>query len=275
MLGVVVLAACADGPANSSPSPSAARVSPTVPGAPSAAGTAGAETVPRPSVTSLAPTGAPPAVPGTSTAGPEPSGSAPVTPVISVAPTVASTSPGTVPAVPVYVFPFTGRDVSFGDTHHDYPAIDVFGCGATVVAPTSGVIVEVSLEDRWDPAVNDPATRGGKFVSLDGDDRVRYYVAHLDSVAVAVGQRVTPGTPLGVMGQTGNARNSACHTHVGFSWMCPSAEWQVRRGKVWPQDFLRAWRDGRQDSPADAVALSQLADPDACAEAAALMPPSP
>lgn len=131
--------------------------------------------------------------------------------------------------------------------------------------------------DRWDPAVNDPGDAlGGKFVSLGGDDRAsRYYVAHLDSVAVAVGQRVTPGAPLGVMGQTGNARNSACHTHVGFSWMCPSAEWKVRRGKVWPQDFLRAWRDGRQDSPADAVALSQLADPDACAEAAALMPPSP
>lgn len=188
--------------------------------------------------------------------------------------TTPVTTPVTTPPVPVYVFPFAGRKVSFGDTHHDYPAIDVFGCGATVEAPTSGEVLEISLEDRWVPKVNDPATRGGKFVSMVGDDKVRYYFAHLNSVAVEVGERVEPGTPLGVMGQTGNARNSACHTHFGISWVCPENEWKVRRGKVWPQDFLRAWRDGIQDSPAEAVALSQLAEPDACADAIAQMPPA-
>ncbi len=186
--------------------------------------------------------------------------------------TTAGTLAPTVPITPVYTFPFTGKRVSFGSTHHDYPAIDVFGCGATVVAPTSGVVAEVSTEDHWDPTVNDPATRGGKFVSMQGVDGVRYYFAHLDSVAVRPGTRLDPGTVLGVMGQTGNARNSACHTHVGFSWMCPTSEWAVRRGKVWPQDFLTAWRNGEQRSPADAVALAQLAEPNACAEAAGAMP---
>ena len=32
--------------------------------------------------------------------------------------------------VHTYVFPFVGRDVSYGTTHHDYPAVDLFGCEA-------------------------------------------------------------------------------------------------------------------------------------------------
>jgi murein DD-endopeptidase MepM/ murein hydrolase activator NlpD len=157
--------------------------------------------------------------------------------------------------------------VSYGTTHHDYPAVDVFGCGAQVVAPTSGAVLEISVEDRWDPAVDDPATRGGHFASLLGDDGVRYYVAHLDSVAVVAGQRVAAGDPLGVMGRTGNARNSACHTHLGISRPCPSPEWQVRRGEIWPQPYLDAWLAGEDRSPADEVRAAESATPNACATA--------
>jgi hypothetical protein len=80
------------------------------------------------------------------------------------------------------------------------------------------------------------------------------------------------------MGQTGNARNSACHTHVGFSWNCDAPEWQVRRGEVWPQQYLDAWRsetavpqnaEGR--SPSTEVAAAEAAAPTACAEAIALV----
>ena len=169
---------------------------------------------------------APPTAPTTKPPTTQPATTVPVTTVPT--PTITAT---TVPA-PVHVFPFVGRDVSYGTTHHDYPAVDVFGCGAQVVAPTSGAVLEISVEDRWDPAVDDPATRGGHFASLLGDDGVRYYVAHLDSVAVVAGQRVAAGDPLGVMGRTGNARNSACHTHLGISRPCPSPEWQVRRGTI-------------------------------------------
>jgi murein DD-endopeptidase MepM/ murein hydrolase activator NlpD len=173
----------------------------------------------------------------------------------------------------VYVFPFVGRDVSYGTTHHDYPAVDVFGCGAAVVAPTSGTVIEVSTEDRWDPAVNDPATRGGLFVSMLGDDGVRYYVAHLGEVNVSADDSVAAGDQLGVMGQTGNARNSECHTHLGISWPCPSSgsEWQVRRGEIWPAPFLDAWRRGEQLSPAAEVAAREAELPTACADAAALI----
>jgi len=191
----------------------------------------------------------------------------PPTTVAAVA--VATTAVPTTLPPPVYVFPFVGKSVSFGSTHHDYPAIDVFGCGATVVAPTDGTVLQTRDFDAWDPQVDSPANRGGKYVAMLGRDGVRYYFAHLASVAVVVGQAVQPGDPLGVMGQTGNARQSACHTHVGFSWPCPGNEWQVRRGEIWPQDYLDAWRNGEQTSPALEVYAAEKAAPEACATAMA------
>jgi peptidoglycan LD-endopeptidase LytH len=194
---------------------------------------------------------------------------APVTTSTTVTPTTT-----TVPT-PVYVFPFSGREVSYGTTHHDYPAVDVFGCGADVLAPTSGSVVEVGLVDRWDPSVDDPATRGGIFVSMLGDDGVRYYVAHLASTTVTPDETVEAGSRLGVMGQTGNARNSACHTHLGISWPCPGGEWQVRRGEIWPAPYLDAWRTGEQRSPATDVAALAAELPNACADALALVGGAP
>jgi murein DD-endopeptidase MepM/ murein hydrolase activator NlpD len=186
-------------------------------------------------------------------------------------PSTASTTSTTTPAALTYVFPFTGKKVSYGRKHHDYPASDVFGCGAGVVAPVRGKVQETRTVDPWIPKVDDPATRGGKYVSMEGDDGVRYYFAHLASVAVTAGQRVAAGDPLGVMGQTGNARNSACHTHFGISWPCPHTEWAVRRGEIWPWKYLDAWRTGAQTSPVDEVAKAEAANPDAC-NLAALAP---
>lgn len=165
----------------------------------------------------------------------------------------------------MYVFPFTGKKVSYGHRHSGYPATDVFGCGAAVVAPIGGTIDQTRTFDVWDPKVNDPATRGGKYVSMIGDDGVRYYFAHLDTVAVRPGDVVNGGASLGVMGQTGDARNSVCHTHVGISWPCDSGtEWAVRRGEVWPWKYLDAWRAGKQLSPVAEVTMLQAAHPDAC-----------
>lgn len=204
----------------------------------------------------------------TETSAPPPAATvAPTTtsPPTASAPTTSAAATTTTRARPLlYVFPFTGKKVSYAHKHHDYPASDVFGCGARVVAPIGGTVEQTRITDPWDPKVNDPATRGGKYVSMLGDDGVRYYFAHLDSVAVQPGDVLDPGTPLGVMGQTGNARNSACHTHFGISWPCSSPEWAVRRGEVWPWKYLDAWRDGEQLSPVDEVAAAEAANPDAC-----------
>jgi hypothetical protein len=43
----------------------------------------------------------------------------------------------------------------------------------------------------------------------------------------------------------------------------------VRRGKIWPQTYLDAWRNGEQLSPADEIAQALAAEPDACAIAMA------
>ena len=140
-------------------------------------------------------------------------------------------------------------------THASYPATDVFlPCGDDVVSPVRGTVLEVRRVDSWDPAVDNPATRGGRSVAILGADGVRYYFAHFQSIEppLAVGQTVDPGDRLGALGESG--RTSACHLHFGISPPCPGKEWSVRRGVVWPYPYLDSWRAGGQRSPAAEVA---------------------
>lgn len=159
---------------------------------------------------------------------------------------------------------------SWAATHAGYPATDVFApCGATIVAPATGTVIEIRRVDAWDPAVDDPATRGGRTISILGDDGVRYYLAHLDTIdpELTVGDLVDAGRELATMGSSG--RSSACHLHLGFSPPCPETEWAVRRGVVWPGPYLDRWRRGEQIGPADEIADWVADHPDACADAAA------
>jgi len=154
------------------------------------------------------------------------------------------------------VFPVAGCAASFGRTHHDYPATDIFarrGCRA--VAATSGVVDEVSRTDRWSPATDRGADRGGLAVSVVGDDGVRYYASHLETLAPGIrpGVRVRAGGLLGRVGATGSARGRAPHVHFGLSWPTAPGAWWVRRGAVWPWPYLEAWRAGTSRSPAAAV----------------------
>ncbi len=157
-----------------------------------------------------------------------------------------------------YAFPVAGCDVSYAAVHHDYPATDIFAdAECSFVAPTSGVVDEVGRRDAWDPAVNDGATRGGLFVSLLGDDGVRYYGSHLSSVEVVVDQHVDAGERLGGLGQTGSARGTGNHLHFGISWPTPAGSWWIRRGAVPPSEYLDAWRAGRPRSPRAEVLAAQ------------------
>lgn len=150
-------------------------------------------------------------------------------------------------------------------THSSYPATDIFlPCGADIVSPVAGTVVHVRRVDAWDPAVDDPATRGGRSVAVLGVDGVRYYFAHFRSIdpTIQVGHTVGPGRRLGALGDSG--RSSACHLHVGFSPDCPGEEWWVRRGVVWPAPYLDDWRLGIQTSPATEVQAWSDANPYAC-----------
>jgi murein DD-endopeptidase MepM/ murein hydrolase activator NlpD len=170
-----------------------------------------------------------------------------------------------------YVVPVADADAAgWGSTHSGYPATDIFAaCGTELVSPVNGAVLEVRLIDGWDPAVDNPATRGGRTVAVLGDDGVRYYMAHMDQIdpAVVVGVRVGVGQYVGTVGRTG--RTSACHLHFSISPPCPGQEWSVRRGVVWPYPYLDAWQAGEQRSPADEVAQWAADNPDACATAMA------
>ena len=179
----------------------------------------------------------------------------------------------TLPTMTPYGMPVADRaHAGYAREHHDYPATDVFvpgGCGSGIISPVNGTVLESRRVDRWVSGVDNPATRGGRSISIRGDDGVRYYFAHLDSIEADIepGARVEVGQPLGLMGRTGKA--GACHLHFAISPPCPGKEWAVRRGVIWPWGYLDAWRRGEQLSPLAEIERWIAGHPDACAEAMA------
>ncbi len=152
-----------------------------------------------------------------------------------------------------YYFPVQPPEVAdYGSTHHDYPATDIFApVGTTLVAVTDGIIDEVGRVDAWDPDRDDPATRSGLYVSIVGTDGVRYYYSHLDSVEAALeaGQPVRAGQRVGTVGVSGNARFTSPHVHFGLSEPTFPGDWEVRRGRVPPYEYLQAWTAGEDVIP--------------------------
>jgi len=164
----------------------------------------------------------------------------------------ASATPGSAPGVFVYTFPVRGARVSYGPSHHDYPATDIFAPpGSLFVAPTSGWIEFVNPVDRWDPATDVPADRGGVMLSLIGDDGVRYYGSHLQAIAqgIEVGARVEVGQLLGYTGSSGNATGTPPHLHFGISRPTTPDDWRTRRGELAPYPYLKAWERGEMVTP--------------------------
>jgi murein DD-endopeptidase MepM/ murein hydrolase activator NlpD len=181
-------------------------------------------------------------------------------------PTTAAPRPAA-KAVRHYAFPVRGCAVSYGHSHHDYPATDVFAArGCAVVSPVTGTVDEDSTVDRWSSTTNRGADRGGLSFSVVGVDGVRYYGSHLSTVLVRPGQHVAVGQRVGTVGNTGSARGIATHLHFGISWPTRHGVWWVRRGEVYPWSYLDSWRAGGSRSPAAAVAAKhrQLGDVPPC-----------
>ncbi|BEL08338.1 hypothetical protein Q0Z83_065290 [Actinoplanes sichuanensis] len=155
-----------------------------------------------------------------------------------------------------YVFPVKASNVSYHKTHSGYPATDIFAaCGKPFLATTNGVVLEVSRVDKYKKGKPDGPYNGGKFVSILGDDGVRYYGSHLSVVGTGIkkGVRVKAGQQVGKVGKTGNS-SGVCHVHYGISPACKkTGDWKVRRGVVWPASYLTSWRKGGAKSPAAAV----------------------
>ncbi|WP_410786668.1 M23 family metallopeptidase [Kribbella sp. C-35] len=188
----------------------------------------------------------------------------PETPALATrpsAPAVAS-SPSRAVVVRRYVFPVGGCRADASQSHHDYPASDIFArVGCLFVAPVDGRVDEVTRVDSWDPKTNRGADRGGLSVSVVGVDGVRYYGSHLSAIqpGIAPGVQVRAGQLLGKTGKTGSARGTPPHLHFGISWPTGPDMWWIRRGAVAPQQFLNSWHDGGQLSPVALVAAGRRA----------------
>ena len=85
---------------------------------------------------------------------------------------------------------------------------DIFApAGTPVQSMTNGTV-------QWS---NTDDSAGGNNVGILGDDGNTYYYAHLrDPSGLKKGQRVTTGTDIGVVGNTGNAKGTPSHLHIGI-----------------------------------------------------------
>ena len=160
-------------------------------------------------------------------------------------------------AAPIYTFPVSDCEVNYAKAHHDYAATDILAkAGCRFVAPIDGIVDEVNRIDKWSGKTNLGIDRGGLFVSIIGVDGVRYYGSHLRSIPASIqpGVEVKAGRILGSVGATGSARGTHPHLHFAISWPTPVDTWWVRRGEVLPWKYLDAWKNGKDLSPAKAVA---------------------
>jgi len=167
---------------------------------------------------------------------------------------IAATSPAS--ASPNYVFPIVGCKVTYSQAHHDYPATDILTKkGCHYVAPTSGIVDEVNIVDRYSVKNSGGEFRGGLSISMIGDDGVRYYGSHFSKIysKIVPGYRVEAGDLLALVGTSGDAAGLAPHVHFGISWPTKAGIWWVRRGEIYPWKYLDAWKAGKDLSPAKEV----------------------
>lgn len=104
-----------------------------------------------------------------------------------------------------------GADRDGGERKHK--GTDIFGAkGSPAVAPIGGTVVKAGN-----------AGKGGLRVWIEGDDGRYHYLAHLDRIDVQQGQRIEQGSPIGTVGNTGNASSTAPHVHYSIN-SSPSTE---------------------------------------------------
>lgn len=94
--------------------------------------------------------------------------------------------------------------------HHDYAAADIAApTGTVVVAARGGTIISAS-QDRG---------KYGATIRIKGADGLWYYYAHMatGSLRVSDNQPISPGTELGVIGDSGDAEGTSPHLHFDIS----------------------------------------------------------
>ncbi|MCD0505346.1 M23 family metallopeptidase [Bordetella petrii] len=118
---------------------------------------------------------------------------------------VPTTLPVPVQGVPARQLADTWGAARAAGRRHE--GVDIFAPrGTPVVSATEGVVTRVGTNNL-----------GGQVVWVLGPGRQMHYYAHLDGYAdIGRGSHVLPGTPLGYVGNTGNARGTPPHLHYGI-----------------------------------------------------------
>jgi murein DD-endopeptidase MepM/ murein hydrolase activator NlpD len=140
-----------------------------------------------------------------------------------------------------YVFPVGGgAGVVFAShTHHDYPAVDIAApLGSPVYALTSGVVLRA-----W----GSPDPRCGIGLTMRAGDGLVWTYCHLAAVdsGIRAGAAVSAGTPVGLVGATGDATGP--HLHLQLQ---PPTEWPQRM--AWFESFAGSaftWSDASTPVP--------------------------
>jgi murein DD-endopeptidase MepM/ murein hydrolase activator NlpD len=121
----------------------------------------------------------------------------------------------TVDVEPSLSFPVAGADARaiggvFGDPRgggrRRHEGVDIFAPRGTRA---------LAAADAWVSRVGTNAL-GGNVVFLSTMSGLGLYYAHLDRQLVRTGQRVAAGEPVGLVGDTGNARGGPPHLHFGI-----------------------------------------------------------
>lgn len=122
---------------------------------------------------------------------------------------------GALPAPSVLPVPVAGvKPAQLADTWggarsegRKHEGIDIFARrGTPVLSSTEGIVVRVGTNRL-----------GGQVVWVLGPGGQRHYYAHLDRYGdVHAGMRVAPGSVVGYVGNTGNARTTPPHLHYGI-----------------------------------------------------------
>jgi murein DD-endopeptidase MepM/ murein hydrolase activator NlpD len=113
--------------------------------------------------------------------------------------------------IPVQGVLFTEIEDSWGAPRaggRTHKGVDIFASrGTPVYAAADGYVIRTGESEL-----------GGNFVYTVGAGGVRYYYAHLDSIAISIkyGLPVTTNTIIGYVGNTGNASTTPAHLHLGM-----------------------------------------------------------
>lgn len=120
---------------------------------------------------------------------------------ITTGPSLAFPVSGTAPRIGS----FWGDNRDGGKRSHE--GVDIFGKSRTPLLAAADGVITSTRENNL----------GGKVIFLrpKGKNYLLYY-AHLDEQLVQEGQNVNLGDTIGLMGNTGNARNTPSHLHFGI-----------------------------------------------------------